>query len=155
MKLRLVGADISGVFPKGSKKMTLVWIFPGSMWSASLVFCLSFRRVLCSLRGQMRFVWAAPGWGFHQPSLAWERTKASLVYKHSTAVSSCPVRCAPQPYSLVIFSFSSQNKVRFFCLGRGCFLDGITGVEIPAECSSYRSRRKRALNRFIVFCYNF
>lgn len=97
-------------------------------------------------------MWAAPVQGFHQPGWAWERTKASLAYKHRAAVSSCSLGCAPQPYSLVIFTVSlPKTKWEFCCLGRRCFLDGITGVEIPAECSSHGSRRKRAFNPLIVF----
>lgn len=150
------GIDISGVFPKGSKKMSVVWILPGSMWKASLAFCLSCKRALCSLRGQ-RCISVGQHLCRASTSQTWlGRGQKPVLPLNSTAVSCCSVGCAPQPYHVVIFTVSlPKTKWGFCCLGRGCFLDGITGVEIPAECSSYGSRRKRSFNQLIVFSYSF
>lgn len=115
------GIDISGVFPKGSKKMSVVWILPGSMWKASLAFCLSCKRALCSLRGQ-RCISVGQHLCRASTSQTWLGRGQKPVLPLSTALLSAAALCPTALPCCNFHSFSSQNKVRFLLPRKGMFL---------------------------------
>lgn len=127
---------------KGQQETQAVWILAGRKWRANFACPLSDRSAARVFRNAVQF-------GSIGARLCPARLGLGKDWVYAAEKSVLPLSAtllfAPSvwavPWGLTSSSFlqflsPEQNKVLVCCPGRGCFLDGIAGVEIPAAYSS-------------------